>query len=370
MQTKKRIDSIDFWRGLVLVCIFIDHIPGNILENFTLRNIGFSDSAEAFVFLSGFSVVLAYAKRLQTDGPSAGSVPIFRRALKIYCVHIMLTFLGIALVAFAVLIAQTHVVEPDPARHAVIHDPLHALPSVFAMTTQIGYFNILPMYVVLLLAAPAYLLIGLRNRWNMLACSIALYAFARIFQLDLPSWPVQGGWYFNPFTWQLMFAIGIFVGLTIRNEAIPYSRLLFWLCVTYSIAAALINTSLFGAAPGLVDQAGHYLDWDKSSLGVSRIIDFLAHAYVICQLPIGTYLKSTFAYQPMALLGRHSLFAFGALTLMSVLGQILKETWIDSAMFDVAFVVVGIVALCWIVRRLEWQSFTPASNTRPSPASH
>jgi hypothetical protein len=369
MPTKKRIDSIDFWRGLVLVCIFIDHIPGNILENVTLRNIGFSDSAEAFVFLSGFSVVLAYARRLQTEGASAGSMPIFKRAFKIYCVHLLLTFLGIALVFVAFTIAQTHVVEPDLARHAVIHAPVQTLPGIFALTTQVGYFNILPMYVVLLLTAPVYILVGIKSRWKMLAGSIAIYAVARIFNINLPSWPVPGSWFFDPFCWQLMFAFGMAVGLTVRAEPIPYNRLVFWICVMYSVSAALINTSVFGWVPGLVDQAGQYLDWDKSTLGVARIIDFLAHAYVVCQLPIARLLKPTLVYAPMTLLGRHSLFVFSALTLMSILGQILKVTWIDNAAFDIVFVLVGVVGLVWIVRRLEWQNLSPAPNSGPSPAS-
>jgi len=213
------------------------------------------------------------------------------------------------------------------------------------------------------------LLVGLRNRWLMLAGSVAIYVIARTFNLNLPSWPVEGGWYFDPFCWQLMFTVGMFIGLTVRSDPVPYYRPVFWLCVFYSVGAALLNTSVFGLVPGLVDQAGYYLDWEKSQLGVARIIDFLAHAYVISQLPIGPFLKSTFAYKPMTLLGRHSLFAFGALTLMSILGQILKETWIDSAVFDVAFVFVGIVSLCWIVRRIEWQSLSPESNSPPSPAS-
>ena len=54
-----RVEAIDFWRGLVLVGILCDHIPGNLIEKATPRNFGFSDSAEAFVFLSGFSVGIA-----------------------------------------------------------------------------------------------------------------------------------------------------------------------------------------------------------------------------------------------------------------------------------------------------------------------
>ncbi|HLX99831.1 MAG TPA: OpgC domain-containing protein, partial [Roseiarcus sp.] len=48
-----RVRDIDFWRGAVLIAILIDHIPGNPLEHWTPRNFGLSDSAEAFVFLSG-----------------------------------------------------------------------------------------------------------------------------------------------------------------------------------------------------------------------------------------------------------------------------------------------------------------------------
>ena len=55
---------IDFWRGLVLVIIFVNHVPGNILEHLTRRNYGFSDAAEAFVFISGLSVALVYFPKL------------------------------------------------------------------------------------------------------------------------------------------------------------------------------------------------------------------------------------------------------------------------------------------------------------------
>ena len=56
----KRIDGIDFWRGLALLTIFIDHVPENIFQHVTQQNFGFSDAAELFVFLSGVSVALAY----------------------------------------------------------------------------------------------------------------------------------------------------------------------------------------------------------------------------------------------------------------------------------------------------------------------
>ena len=90
-MSANRIRDIDFWRGAVLIAILIDHIPGNPLENWTPRNFGLSDSAEAFVFLSGLSVGLIYLPRAFKYGlePVAGGC--LKRALKLYGVHIALT---------------------------------------------------------------------------------------------------------------------------------------------------------------------------------------------------------------------------------------------------------------------------------------
>jgi hypothetical protein len=63
MTSVNGIRDIDFWRRAVLIVILIDHIPGNPLEHFTPRNFGLSDSAEAFVFLSGLSAGLIYLPR-------------------------------------------------------------------------------------------------------------------------------------------------------------------------------------------------------------------------------------------------------------------------------------------------------------------
>jgi hypothetical protein len=95
-MNSNRIRDIDFWRGAVLIAILIDHIPGNPLENWTPRNFGLSDSAEAFVFLSGLSVGLIYLPRAFKYGlePVAGGC--LKRALKLYGVHIALTVAALA----------------------------------------------------------------------------------------------------------------------------------------------------------------------------------------------------------------------------------------------------------------------------------
>ena len=99
MTTVNRVHDIDFWRGAVLIVILVDHIPGKPLEHLTSRNFGLSDSAEAFVFLSGLSVGLIYLPRAHKYGFAAAACACLKRALKIYGVHIALTLA--ALVVFA-----------------------------------------------------------------------------------------------------------------------------------------------------------------------------------------------------------------------------------------------------------------------------
>ena len=59
---------LDLFRGLALWFIFIDHIPTNIVSWLTVRNYGFSDAPEIFVFISGYTAVIAYARMMQRDG--------------------------------------------------------------------------------------------------------------------------------------------------------------------------------------------------------------------------------------------------------------------------------------------------------------
>src|ERR1700744_239448 len=101
MENTKRVGEIDFWRGLVLIAIVIDHIPGNLLENVPPRNFGLSDSSEAFVFLSGLSAGMVYIPRARLRGWSAIAWACVRRALKVYGVHIAVPLGGLAIFACA-----------------------------------------------------------------------------------------------------------------------------------------------------------------------------------------------------------------------------------------------------------------------------
>ena len=86
---------------LALIFIFWDHVPHNPLGQITLRNFGFSDAAEVFVFLAGYAAVLAYGKVLARDGFLIACVKILRRAWVLYVVHIFLLAMLMGIVFFA-----------------------------------------------------------------------------------------------------------------------------------------------------------------------------------------------------------------------------------------------------------------------------
>ena len=59
---------LDLFRGLALWFIFLDHIPTNIVSWLTVRNYGFSDATEIFVFISGYTAVIAYSRMMEQEG--------------------------------------------------------------------------------------------------------------------------------------------------------------------------------------------------------------------------------------------------------------------------------------------------------------
>ena len=69
------------------------------------------------------------------------------------------------------------------------------------------FMDVLPLYIVLLIGFPPVLWLLLRAPTLALALSVALYTASWNLGWNLPSYPT-GVWYFNPFTWQLIFVFG------------------------------------------------------------------------------------------------------------------------------------------------------------------
>jgi hypothetical protein len=359
-----RIRDIDFWRGAVLIAILIDHIPGNPLENWTPRNFGLSDSAEAFVFLSGLSVGLIYLPRAHKYGiePVAGGC--FKRALKLYGVHIALTLAALVVFGAAYWVSGVSDLIQAHGRSFVFGgSPANGLLGLALLSHQLGYFNILPLYIVLMLWAPVALALALRGPLLALVVSVGLYVTARAFGLNLPNWPEAGGWFFNPIAWQLIFTLGL-VSAILWRDGLP--RPAPWLVTLSAVTvagAALIVTNEGGFAPGLRDTASAHLDVAKQDLGLARLIHFVALAYLIATATVfgrifAPVVRSAFG-NAVQRLGRNSLPVFAAGSILSAGGQAALAATSPHASAGIeqfaglAYTVVSIVALFAVAHWIE-----------------
>jgi hypothetical protein len=373
-MNSNRIRDIDFWRGAVLIAILIDHIPGNPLENWTPRNFGLSDSAEAFVFLSGLSVGLIYMPRAYKYGiePVAGGC--LKRALKLYGVHIALTLAALAVFGAAYWMSGVSDLIQAHGRSLVFGSPANGLLGLALLSHQLGYFNILPLYIVLMLWAPVVLALALRGPVLALIVSIGLYAAARAFGLNLPNWPQPGGWFFNPIAWQLIFTLGL-VSAVLWRDGLP--RPAPWLVTLSAVTvagAALIVTNEGGLAPGLRDTATAHLDVAKQDLGLARLIHFVALAYLIATATtafgrfIAPVVRGGFG-SAVQRLGRNSLAVFAAGSVLSACGQAARAATSPHASAGVeqfaglAYTVASIAALFAVAHGIECR------NARLSAAS-
>ena len=321
MAESNRIGAIDFWRGFVLMTILVDHIPGNGLENITPRNFGLSDSAEAFVFLSGLSVGAIYLPRAERSGLRPVVIACLKRAFRLYGVHIALTVAALALFTATGLLSGLEDLLLAHGRSLVFQEPARALPAIAMMSHQLGYFNILPLYIALMLWAPLVLAITLVDARLALAASLAVYVVARVYRLDLPNWPEPGGWFFNPFAWQLLFTLGLVSARIARTYSLPRRPVLVAAAGLAVLFGAFVVFSRLGWDPHLKRPLELRLDLGKQSLGLGRLLHFAALAYLVTVTPaLATLVRSRFGRE-LQRLGRHSLPVFATGSLLAAGGQ-------------------------------------------------
>jgi hypothetical protein len=368
-----RIGTIDFWRGAVLIAILVDHIPGNMLESLTPRNFGLSDSSEAFVFLSGLSVGVVYLPRAEKHGLPAVARGCFQRALKLYGVHIALTVAALVIFACAWRLSGVDDLIAAHGRSFVFETPAQGIAGLAMLSHQLGYFNILPLYVVLMLWAPAALALAMRGPALALAASAGVYGTSRTLGLDLPSWPEAGGWFFNPLAWQLVFTIGLVSAMVWRRGAPRGTPSLIALSTIVIASAALVTTSAAGIAPGFRDAASAHLDLAKHDLGLARLTHFAALAYLVAAAPGFKRLADGAAGRAVQSLGRNSLAVFAAGSLLSAVGQAALGAAAPHApagverLVGLGYTLAGIAALFALARWIECRN-APAPPC--SAASH
>lgn len=350
-------NEIDFWRGFALVTIFINHMPGISFERYTFRNLSLSDSAELFVFLAGCAL------RTLADG-GARALParwlVFRleaRAFNVYVAQLVLTEMAIALLAASALLLDAPYLLDWHNAAAVFNDPVKAHIGLVLLTYQLGYFNILPLYVVLLIIAPAVVLLHRNARPFLLPISLLIYVSALVSGFNVPAWPAEGTWFFNPLSWQLIYVMGfLLAGLDgFGGWARRWRSLWRWLAIPVVLLGAIIAVTNFFPDPINVPEPKLLFTFDKTFLSPARLI----HSLALTSIFAGTFsfVRKRVPHPAdfLCLLGRNSLIVFCALSILSLAGQILRFIFGGYVALDMAIVILGILLMGFIAWAAEWR---------------
>ncbi|MBZ9654629.1 OpgC family protein [Phyllobacterium lublinensis] len=371
-ELKQRDTRIDVFRALALLTIFINHIPGTVYENLTHKNFGFSDSAEAFVLISGIAVGLAYGSKFESGARFLMTLKAWRRAATLYCTHILTTIATLAIFCAAGIYLK----RPDFMSFInigpLVDEPAKAFIGLATMGHQLGYNNILSMYGVLLLMLPAFLLIASFSIPAMVAVSAILWLVSGIYQIAPPNYPTGGVWFLNPLSWQFLFVIGIAGIMHVRRGgSIVFNKYLFGLCVAYILTALVwVRWPLWGVDTSL-GLPMVVTGFDKTFLSLTRLAHVLALAYVIASVPAISNLARTSVDHPLALLGKHSLPVFVAGTILAMVAQVVKVMNPGGLLDDTLLIASGIMAQFALAYYLEWLPRIgwgrPVQATKPKP---
>jgi len=362
-----RVLGVDFWRGFALLTIFVNHMPGNAFERFTHRNFGFSDATEVFVLLAGVAVSMVYLPQFRAAGAGAGAASSFRilqRAFQLYMAQIVLVVLSAAVIARSVRITGDLRFYEMLNFDILIQDTVEALMGLATLGLQPSYLNILPVYIVLLAAAPAMLwLLARFGRGALLAASGTVYVGAQLLWLNIPTFPSGGWWFLNPFCWQFLFAIGIVIG-----EAVASGRPILLPPALHAASFALVGVAAVWIASGFhpawnPQWLPRFLwEFDKTYLTMPRLLHALALAYVISLLPLRSWLARSALANAVVVLGRHSLSIFCLGTILAIIGQMIRTQTDGSVLADAALVGGGILAQILLAGVLEWHRSRNASS--------
>lgn len=355
-----RDSRVDFFRGLALIFIFWDHVPNNPLALLTVRNFGFSDATEIFVFLAGYAAILAYGKIAQRDGYLAACLKIWRRAWVLYVVHIFLAALLMGLVFYANSQVATRDMAQEMGLQYFLTNPQIALTDGLLLRFKPYLMDPLPLYIMLLTVLPLVLPALLRAPHYVVATSVVFYLVARRFEWNLPNHD-GGVWYFNPMAWQLLFILGGAASLTPPKARSAPQRLirqpLFIVAVLYLLIAGAITVA--GEWPTVREAflPAVLNEWlptmSKTNLSPPRLLHFLALAYVTARLlPDSAWTKNWLAQQ-CCRMGRYSLEVFCLGVLLAPLADMFNSLAGDTQRMRFISAILGVVVMVALATWLD-----------------
>jgi hypothetical protein len=367
LEGRGRDLRIDACRGIALWCIFLDHVPNNVGSWLTLRNYGFSDAAEVFMFVSGVTCALAYGKAWRCEGWTGVISRTLRRSWDIYVAFLLLTLACAILVHLA---GGGRLADESNTRILLDH-PGATLARAAVLQYSPVNADVLPVFVLLHLLFAPLLWLLLRVPNVTLGASLALYALVHAFGWTVPAWP-NNHWFFNPLAWQLLVVLGAW--WTIEGKrARPWvtSRSALVAAVLYLVFSLIIALSWRIKPLGaLVPQALTLLyPMDKSNLDPFRLLHFLALAVLAAWfVPRNWRGLTTTVMRGAILCGQNSLPIYCLGVLLTVASHLALLDISDGLAMQIALSVGGVLVMIVAATLLNLIKIKPRRQPPAKPA--
>ncbi|KYH02708.1 OpgC domain-containing protein [Bradyrhizobium sp. DOA1] len=350
---------LDLFRGLALWLIFIDHLPPSLLTWFTIRNYGLSDATEIFIFISGYTAAFVYGRAMLESGVLIATARILRRVWQIYVAHVFLFTIFLAEISYVATRFENPLYTEEMGIMEFLKQPDVMIVQALLLRFRPVNMDVLPLYIVLMLALPLIL-------WSMkwrpdvtLGLSVLLYAVTWEYDLYLSAYP-NGFWAFNPFAWQLLFVFGAWCALggARRMSRILASPVTMWISIAYLVAAFYVTLTwyvpqLSQFMPKRIEQWMYPIN--KTDLDVLRFAHFLALAALTVRFLPRTWpgLKSPWL-RPLILCGQHSLEIFCLGVFLAFAGHFILAEVSGGAGMHALISLSGILIMWGVAWLISW----------------
>jgi hypothetical protein len=326
----------------------------------TVRNYGFSDATEIFVFISGYTAVIAYSRMMLREGWVRAASRIYRRVWQLYVAHILLFVAFTAQIAYVSISRNTPELIEEMQLLGLGENPYRAILEAALLKYRPVNLDVLPLYIVLLAGFPLALPGLLRWPYVVIGLSLVVYVLTLHFDWNLPGYPDDKVWFFNPMAWQVVFYSGAVLAV-VAHQLVWFDR---WrwaittLAVLYLLFAAFIALSWqYNSLERLIPNwlARQIYPIDKTNLDVLRFVHFLALAWLVrlAVRPNARFLKWR-VLTPIRRCGEHSLQIFCLGTFLAVTAQIIVAYFEDSLVSQVAVSLIGIAIMSLAAYLASW----------------
>ncbi len=363
---------LDLFRGLALWLIFLDHIPSNAVSWITIRNYGFSDATEIFVFISGYTAAFVYGRAMQQHGFVVGSARLLKRTWQVYVAHVFLFAIYLAEISYIAHSFDNPLYSEEMGVLDFLKNPDVTIIQALLLKFKPVNMDVLPLYIALLACFSPMLWLLLRAPSVALVASATLYGLMWWFDWNIPAYP-HGVWVFNPFAWQLLFVFG---GWCALGGAASLSR---WIYspVTLALAIAYLLFAFFIAMTWYIPRLGMFVPnlisetiypIDKTNLDVLRILHFLSLAVVTVRFVPRDwpFLKNRLLW-PVIVCGQHSLEIFCLGVFLSFAGHFVFTEISNRVLTQIIVSIAGIAIMVAFAALITWYKGVERRGPGPRP---